>query len=291
MLLSLTHSPRVASLVAWFFFALAAGTAPAEAGRSAWVETPGGQIRLVTASLGADGSLPAILEIRLEPGWRTYWTDPGASGIPPEVTVRGKGPGADGIRFSGMRLPVPKRFAEGDLTYTGYDRPVAFPLMIKADPRIAPGTSLEASVFLGICKSICIPVQATIDLALSDPPDDTPLDETRIRTAFAALPQAPTADFTLTQARFDAVAHQIVLTLRLPNGAETPEIFLAAPSGYAFKEPEITAQEDGLTQVRIGTKLPPKLSALAAARPADGSIRATVRAGDRTMETPLVFGP
>jgi DsbC/DsbD-like thiol-disulfide interchange protein len=281
----------VASLGAWLFFALAVGTAPAEAGRSAWVETPGGQIRLVTAAPTTDGALPAILEIRLEPGWRTYWTDPGASGIPPEVTVHGKGLGADSIRFSGMRLPVPKRFAEGDLTYIGYDRPVAFPLMIKAGPAVAPGTSLQASVFLGICRSICIPVQATLDLALSGTQNDTPLDEARIRTAFAALPQAPSDDFALIQAQFDAGAHEIVLTLRLPKGAQTPEVFLAGPSGYAFKVPEITTQGDGLTQVRIGTKLPPKLAALPAARPADGSIRATVSAEGRAIETPLVFGP
>ncbi|SER99105.1 protein-disulfide reductase DsbD domain-containing protein [Rhizobium sp. NFR03] len=286
---SLTYSARVATLVTVFFFACAAAGNTAFAARSAWVETVGGGIRLVTGAPQADGTLPAMLEIRLEPGWRTYWTDPGSSGIPPEVTVTAKGPGAPSLVYSGLRLPAPERFAEGDLEYTGYDRPVSFPLLLKGDA--GKDLTLEASVFLGICKSICIPVQAELDLELPGGAPDNALDTARVRGAFAALPAAPTADFNVTKATFDAETHDITLALTLPADATLADVFLAAPNGYVFHPSGSRIAADGLTHVRIATKLPPK----AVGMPADGAIRATigVRIGTaaRAMETPLVFKP
>ncbi|KQR77414.1 protein-disulfide reductase DsbD domain-containing protein [Rhizobium sp. Leaf341] len=301
ILQSLTYSSRVATLFAVFFFACAAGPDTASAARSAWVDTAGGGIRLVTGARLADGTLPAMLEIRLEPGWRTYWTDPGASGIPPEVTITATGPGADDFVYSGLRLPPPKRFAEGDLTYTGYDQPVAFPLLLKTgtggsgNSGASGALTLEASVFLGICKSICIPVQAQLDVALADAQAgaaaDNPLDTARVRSAFAALPAPPSPDFNVAEARFDATGHAIALALTLPEGATLSDVFLAAPSGYAFGPLRSEIDATGRTQVRIPTKRPLKASGL----PADGSIRATISVkrpgGMAAMETPLVFKP
>lgn len=294
VLLSLTYSARVATLALAFFCAGAAMSSGAFAARSAWVETAGGGIRIVTGARGADGTLPAMLEIRLAPGWRTYWTDPGSSGIPPEVTVTGTGPGAAGLVYSGMRLPAPKRFSEGTLEYTGYDRPVAFPLLLKSDG--VKDLTLKASVFLGICKSICIPVQATLDLALAGDTADNPLDTARVRAAFAALPAAPMPDFAVVHAAFDAEAQEIALALKLPDGAMLSDVFLAAPSGYVFTPVDSRVDADGLARVRIAVIQPPPSTG----RPASGTIRATisVRGGPagpgadvRAIETPLVFAP
>lgn len=43
---------------------------------------PGGMIRLVAAQPRQDGTIPATLEVKLNAGWKTYWREPGASGIP-----------------------------------------------------------------------------------------------------------------------------------------------------------------------------------------------------------------
>ncbi|TCM55765.1 DsbC/DsbD-like thiol-disulfide interchange protein [Rhizobium sp. PP-F2F-G48] len=288
---SLTDSARVATLSAVFFFTCAAFAGTAFAARSAWVETVGGGIRLVTGARLDDGTLPAMLEIRLEPGWRTYWSDPGSSGIPPEVTITATGPGSKSFVSSGLRLPAPKRFAEGDLDYAGYDQPVAFPLLLKTAPGAPEALTLEASVFLGICKSICIPVQATLDVRLSGDASDNPLDTARVRSAFAALPAAPRPDFNVAEARFDAAGGEIALALTLPHGATLSDVFLAAPSGYVFRQATSRVDAAGLTQVRIAAKRPAKASGL----PAEGAIRATISvkgpSGMSAIETPLVFKP
>lgn len=60
----------------------------AQAASSDWHETQGGAVRLVTSGISNDqGYLRGALQIRLEPGWKTYWRDPGKTGIPPQLEL------------------------------------------------------------------------------------------------------------------------------------------------------------------------------------------------------------
>ena len=62
--------------------------APAGASSSDVFRTDGGSLRLVTTGLaGPDGIVRGALEIALEPGWKTYWREPGSSGVPPQIDV------------------------------------------------------------------------------------------------------------------------------------------------------------------------------------------------------------
>ena len=54
------------------------------AASSDWQEAEGARVRVVTQSVpDENGVLKAIVEVDLEPGWKTYWREPGSSGIPP----------------------------------------------------------------------------------------------------------------------------------------------------------------------------------------------------------------
>ncbi|WP_041413877.1 protein-disulfide reductase DsbD domain-containing protein [Sinorhizobium fredii] len=246
---------------------------------SDWLTSPGGTIRLVASQPKPDGSIPAILEIKLEPGWKTYWRDPGASGIPPQITLDPTG----GVALEGIRFPAPKTFGEGAGRYVGYDSSVAFPLVLKraSDDK---DLAVRASVFLGVCEDICIPVQGTLDLALKSGDFDNPLDAARIEKAVAALPEPPSDDFRITKAAFDEDAGIIHLDLRLPREAGKPEIFLAGPAGFSFGTPVIGHLAGAERRVDIPVKPAGKDRAIAG-KP----IALTVRAGDRSMETTLAF--
>ena len=59
---------------------------------SAWDKQPHAQARLIAGSVikTADATfLRAGVEIRLDPGWKTYWRDPGDSGVPPTFDFSG----------------------------------------------------------------------------------------------------------------------------------------------------------------------------------------------------------
>ncbi|MBP1883017.1 protein-disulfide reductase DsbD domain-containing protein [Sinorhizobium mexicanum] len=265
-----------ASLLLLFFL-----PAKSHAAASEWVTSAGGAIRLVAAQPQADGTIPAILEIKLKPGWKTYWRNPGASGIPPQITIDP----SSGVVLEGIDFPAPKTFGEGPARYVGYDTPVTFPLTLKRT-RDDGDLAVRASVFLGICEDICIPVQGELNLVLKKGEFDNPLDGARIADAVAALPQAPSTDFKVATARFDEEAGAIRLRLQLPPEATAgePDLFFAGPAGMSFGEPAFGVE----TGVQRTADIPVRFSGK------DRNIKGkpvalTVRAGSRSMETTLAF--
>ena len=271
-----THLAALASLAAYFFI-----VPTVQAAQSEWAHSEGGAIRIVADRPQPDGTIPAILDIRLEPGWKTYWLEPGASGIPPQVSIDPK----DGVSVLGMRFPPPKRFGEGVDQYTGYDKSVAFPLLLKSE-RKSRDMSLNFSVFLGICKDICIPVQANLSLSLPEGTAENPLDRARIDDAVAALPAQPSETFKVKAASFDAAGKRLRLSLVTPDASaeEPPELFLAGPPGYSFGKPEIISIANGAFTADVPVRVPAKGGALKS-----GSVLLVVRSGKRSMETPLAF--
>ncbi len=273
LLENVPHLAALASLTAYFFIAPAANAAQTQ-----WVQSQGGEVRIVADRPEPNGTIPAILEIKLKPGWKTYWIEPGASGIPPQISVDPK----DGISFSGLRLPAPKAFHDGVASYTGYDRSVAFPLSLKREK--AGDLDLKVSVFLGICKDICIPVQADLHLSLPEKLAENPLDRARIDDAVAALPMPPSDTFKVTAASFDAAGKRLHLALVTPGATEPAELFLSGPPGYSFGKPENLTTENGKVTAEIPVRVPAKGGLLKS-----GSVTLVARAGEKSIQTPLAF--
>lgn len=265
-----------ASLLVAFFLPVGAQAATSE-----WMTSTGGMIRLVAAPPQQDGTIPATLEVKLNPGWKTYWREPGASGIPPQITLDP----TEGVVLEKIGFPAPKTFDDGVVHYVGYDKSVAFPLTLKrvhGDGDV----NIRASVFLGICEDICIPVQGKLELTLKQGDFDNPLDAARIDGAVAALPEAPSEDFKVTTAVYDEQKAAVELTLQLPpdRGSDHRELFLAGPSGVAFGKPVVTQTSGAELRAEIPVRLPAKDKTLKG-KP----VILTVRAGERSMETTLAF--
>jgi DsbC/DsbD-like thiol-disulfide interchange protein len=88
-------------------FAVAMGATPALASSTDWFETQGGRIRLVTAGTpDAQGRIKGVLDIALDPGWKTYWRDPGDAGVPPQLDVSGSTNIAEAKLSFPPRLPL-----------------------------------------------------------------------------------------------------------------------------------------------------------------------------------------
>lgn len=272
---NVTHLPVLATLIAHFFTAIAAQAATSE-----WVGSEGGEVRIVAAKPQPDGTIPAILEIRLKPGWKTYWKEPGASGIPPQVTIDP----SSGIAFSGLSFPAPKNFDDGIVRYTGYDHSVAFPLSLKGNPD--SDVTLKGSVFLGICKDICVPVQADFNVSVPASQAENPLERARIDKAIADLPEAPSDGFKVSSAGFDGSAKRLKLSLILPapDAKTPPELFLSGPSGFSFGKLENISVKNGVMTADVPVRVPAEGDGLA-----DGAVLLVVRAGERNMQTTLAF--
>lgn len=245
--------------------------AAALAAASAWVGTPGGDVRLVALPADAGGTVRAILDIRLHDGWKTYWRDPGGAGIPPALT-------ATGARLEAVRFPVPKRLGDAELHYVGYDAPVALPLTL-ADV----SGPVTLSVFLGVCKEICIPVQAELTVEVRNESFANPLEEAAIAAAEEKLPPPAVEDLQPLSGRWSEDGKTLSVRFSAPAG-DAPEVYVSGPDDIQFG-PAGAARRDGEAYVaEVPVLYRPKAFDAAA-----GPILLAVRIGARTMEAPLAI--
>ncbi|MGH7103167.1 MAG: protein-disulfide reductase DsbD domain-containing protein, partial [Acetobacteraceae bacterium] len=140
---------------------LAAG--PARAAASGWVGHGPAAVRLVTAeqATGSTRIVDAGLEIRLAPGWHTYWRDPGAAGLPATIDWQG----SHNLSTAKIDWPAPRRFSVAGLQSYGYADRVVLPIAASV---VRPGEPLvlHATVTYSACRNICIPYHAVLSLAL-----------------------------------------------------------------------------------------------------------------------------
>lgn len=205
--------------------------APVHAASSQVTETAGAALRVVTAGpADADGNVRAMLEIGLKDGWKTYWLDPGAAGVPPVLTI-GSSPPLE------LSAPAPDRVDDGVTIWAGYKHSMAltFSLPAGSGPQIV-------DVFLGVCEKICVPVQAALTIDPSADPDN-PADVAALAEAEAALPAPVRPDFHVTGTRIDG--DRLHVTAILPAGIADAELFLAGHDGWAFGAPRREAAPTG----------------------------------------------
>ncbi len=108
--------------------------------------------------------LSAGLIIRHDPHWHTYWRVPGDSGLP--TTINWQLPA--GFTAGPIEWPVPKRLPIGPLMNFGYEGELLLPVRIAVPADVAPGQTvqLKARADWLICKEVCIPGGADLQLAL-----------------------------------------------------------------------------------------------------------------------------
>src|SRR5262245_29639357 len=85
-------------------------TAPAHAAdASIWNGTQRSAVRLIAGGRSEDAAtLRAGIELRLAPGWKTYWRYPGDSGIPPRFDFDK----SRNVKSVTVRWPAPQRLAD-----------------------------------------------------------------------------------------------------------------------------------------------------------------------------------
>src|SRR5664279_2316931 len=83
-------SNRIGVTLAACGVALMLGAPARAADASPWVEDSYSAIRLIAgANKSGAESLRAGIEIKMQPGWHTYWRYPGDSGVPPRFSFSG----------------------------------------------------------------------------------------------------------------------------------------------------------------------------------------------------------
>jgi thiol:disulfide interchange protein/DsbC/DsbD-like thiol-disulfide interchange protein len=160
------------------------------------------------------------LRLDIEPGWHTYWRNPGESGLP--TTLAWKLP--PGYKAGDIEWPAPRALAAGPLVNYGYENVVLHlvPITVPADAKPGSTATLAARADWLVCRETCIPEGVDLSLALpiatSAQPD--PKWAKPIAGARAALPR-PLAGWSASAVTSGPT---VALTLTPPQGAADPGV-------------------------------------------------------------------
>lgn len=198
---------------------LAAGNAAAGDGVSQWDGDARSAVRLVAGSSARGGSVPlrAGIEIRLEPGWHTYWRYPGDAGVPPRFDFAG----SQNVAAVDVLWPVPQRIPEQGLTTIGYAGNVILPLVVRPQDRTKP-VRLRLKLDYAVCEKLCVPAEGKAELMLAG---GSPASEDAALTAAEARVPKKVA--------LGEGSPLAVKSVRRDDGAGRPRVIVdvAAPAG------------------------------------------------------------
>ena len=124
----------------------------------------------------------------IQPGWHTYWRNPGDSGLPTQLTWVAP----VGLQAGAIEWPTPSRFPVGPLVNYGYANSVVLLATVTVPADSKSGASLDLTVDAAwlVCAEICIPEESRLSLSMQIGPRNAPsAAASAIEKARLALPQ------------------------------------------------------------------------------------------------------
>jgi len=130
--------------------------------------------------------LRLAFEQTIEPGWHTYWSNPGDSGEP--MRVEWSLP--DGAKAGEILWPAPDRVPYGPLMNFGYqDHAVMLSVLdVPANAVLGSTLSIKADVTTLVCDEICIPESDVLTLDIPVATSSAPANEALFADAASKLP-------------------------------------------------------------------------------------------------------
>lgn len=194
---------------------------------SAWDNGMHSAVRLIAARAIADAGKPTLragIEIRLDPGWKTYWRYPGDSGVPPRFDFTR----SDNLKSAAVKWPAPHRFSDESGQSIGYKEHVIFPLVIEPQDASRP-VRLRLDLDYAICEKLCVPAQGKAELVLADNPT---AHETALAAAEARVPErrrlGDSAALSIHAVRRETPA-RVVVDVIAPEAAKV-DLFAEGPT-------------------------------------------------------------
>jgi len=155
------RSLRVA-LAACGIAALSGATVHAAGDESPWSEDIRSAIRLLAGTnRGGDAPLRAGIEIKMQPGWKTYWRYPGDSGVPPHFDFSG----SENLKSATVLYPAPHLFTDETGQTLGYKDKVILPLAVLPQQQGKP-VRLRVKIDYAVCEKLCVPAEGRAELTL-----------------------------------------------------------------------------------------------------------------------------
>ena len=188
------------------------------------------------------------LLMKMDPGWHTYWKNPGEAGLPTQV--KWKLP--EGFTAGEIQWPVPHKYNEtGEVLTYGYADENLLLIDITSSATASSGSSvsLRADVEWLECENICVPGSVSVELKLNlSSTEPLPDNETLFEKYRSRIPKgfSDQTEFTFTSAGANA---NLELRMKAKSGHSFSLVNGAIPDLYPAPMEELAF---GRTQVQPG---------------------------------------
>jgi DsbC/DsbD-like thiol-disulfide interchange protein len=242
---------------------------------SPWQRDSHSAVRLLAGSRSGTVLLGGIA-FQLQPGWKTYWRTPGDSGVPPRFDFSK----SENVEAVTVMWPAPMKFDDGaGGTSLGYKQQVVLPLRIVAKSADKPVT-LRAAISYAVCEKICIPVDASAELAFASVAST---EDGALSSALDAVPKpANIGDpnpITIRDVKRDGKAN-VIVDVAAPE-AKDVSLFVEGPTpDWALPVPKLVeGAPPGVKRFSFDLDgLPP------GAKPEGAALKLTLVSGERSYE-------
>ncbi|RDV05638.1 protein-disulfide reductase DsbD domain-containing protein [Undibacter mobilis] len=203
--------------------ALVAAAPALAADTSAWSQDTKSAVRLIAGANTKGAPLRAGIEIKMQPGWHTYWRYPGDSGVPPRFSFAG----SDNVKSATVRFPAPLLFSDGGGQSIGYNDSVIFPVTIVPNDPAKPVIA-RLKIEYAVCEKLCVPAEGKAELPVGAAPST---QDAALKEAEARVPQQVTAAaLGLSVRRVNDAAKPLVALDLKAAGDKPMQVFAEGPS-------------------------------------------------------------
>ena len=194
------------------------------ADKSPWSNDVRSGVRLVAGANGKDDvALRAGIEIKMQPGWKTYWRYPGDSGVPPRFDFSG----SENLKDAKVLFPAPHLFTDETGHSLGYKNSAIFPLVVAPQQPGKP-VRLRMKIEYAVCEKLCVPAEGSAELTLGSGASARNAD---LSAAEARVPRTvPAAQIDLTARRVNGAAKPTVTVDLAPPAGQAVELFVEGPT-------------------------------------------------------------
>lgn len=251
------------------FLLVANFTSPTLAASSEWVDLYGGKARLSAVKDPDTNIISGMVQINLKEGWKTYWRQPGGSGIPPIIDFTG----STFFTLDKISYPVPE-IGDNEEQFIGYHNSVSF---VFSGQATSVDAALKVSLLAGVCEKICIPAMANFKIDASALNQSDPKTMRSLMLGKSLLPKVAHDRFSLSSPNYEDSIYTASATI--PDGLENPTLLVEGPNGWFSG---IIKPSDTLNNFSFA--LPEKLTSNKELR---NQLRYTLIASGQAVESPL----
>lgn len=180
------------------------------------------ELLLERSALNPGNANTVALRLRPDPEWHVYWRNPGDSGIPTalEWTL------PQGISAGEIQWPYPHAQRLGELTNYGYEQETLHLVPLQVAAGVQGPVTLRARAKWLVCKDICIPGNADLELSTQVSPGTAALDPDWAPSFAQTRKQLPLGA-SGWQTAFEIADGSLSLAIKAPAlaGAERVEFF------------------------------------------------------------------